>query len=596
MFDGAHRSQNEVVLRKAAKGKRSVGKAAQRTTSTTPSSPDDDESTDQARSTWPSTAPTALTIRPKSSFTPEPSSATPSSSSTGAHRWPHNSLQWIPYTVDTGQNCPESLKQTPESNSSDEAESANNTTMECAFEVSPYLIPFPIQQDGCDAAVGFFFHHYVGQKTGSPSRLGFNQQWQPSYHKSIEDSSLRLATSAVGVNITMMWGLQGCDTQLPRSLFLRAVAATRQAVIDPVQSLSDELLMTILVFDLYDDILLHYRQGLDSHGTHKRGALALVNHRGALNYQSLQASHLLDTVRSSLLNYHLSRRLSFSPAEIRLFGRAETVSPPVGNLDMASMPLAQAQGELWAYREKRYRRTTVQRREFYQQIITKATDVLKALESWSLFSIRSECRAVHVPRESVLPSIVSAGMYGDQCTVWDNLTIANTWNTFALRSIYALQLIRQALADEPTLLLEAKYRTLLTETDLKIQAFADQILSSVPFYLGDTMVLTNPLESSRINYPFTFKINPVTGLNVRLPNPMSDHPAIASASGGWYLYPKIVTLYRLAEPEDDAAPFPLRQGQLDWIKGQVARLQRIFLYVDPPWFKRLVKPSRVKSR
>lgn len=468
--------------------------------------------------------------------------------------------------------------------------------MESAFESSPYLIPTPIQQDGCDAAVLFFFHHYVGQKTGSPTRLGFNQQWQPSYHKSIEDSSLRLATTAVGVNITMMWGLQGCDTQLPRSLFLRAVAATRQAVIDPVQSLSDELLMTILVFDLYDDILLHYRQGLHSHGTHKRGALALVNHRGALNYQSLQASHLLDTVRSSLLNYHLSRRLSFSPAEIHLFGRAETVSPPVGTLDMASMPLAQALGELWAYREKRYRRTPVQRREFYQQIITRATDVLKALENWSLFSIEPEFRAVHVPRESVLPSIVSAGMYGDQCAVWDNLTFGNIWNSFAIRNIYALQLIRQALADEPTLLLEAKYRTLLTDTDLKIQGFADQVLSSVPFHLGDTMVLTNPLESSRINYPFTFKINPVTGLNVRLPNPRSDHPAIASASAGWYLYPKIVTLYRLAEPEDDAVPFPFRQGQLEWIKGQVARLQRIFLFVDPPWFKRLVKAPRVKSR
>ncbi|RVX75600.1 hypothetical protein B0A52_00953 [Exophiala mesophila] len=587
-------SRNEIVLRKAGKGKRVVAESSRKTRSD-PSSPDTDESTERTKSTSNPTTLTALTLRAKSPSNVDSSSTTTSSSPAAAHTSTGNQLQWIPYKVGTSRDDRESREQTPASNSSDEPES-RMTTIASAFEVTPYLIPVQIQPNGCDAAVGFFFRHYVGRKTGAPSRLGFNQTWQPSYHNSTEDSPLRLATAAVSVNISMMWSYQGCDTQLPRSLFLQAIAATRHAVVDPVESLSDELLMTILVFDLYDDLLLHYGSGTYSHGAHKRGALALINHRGSVNYQTLQASSLLDTVRNSLLNHYLTRRLSFSPAEVHILERAETSSAPAGSLDMVSLPLVQAQGDLWTFREKRYRRTTLQRREFYEQTIAKAVHVLKVFESWSAHSARSGLRELHVPRQSVLPSIVSAGLYGDHCSVWDNLLLANLSNTFAVRSICTLQLIRQALADEPTLLLESKYRTLLTETDIKIQEFADKVVSSVPFHLGDTVVLTNPLDCDRINYPFSFKIDPETGLNEKLPSLMSDHASMAAATSGWFIYPKLVALYRLAEPEDDAAPFFLREGQLDWIKGQIVRLQRIFLFTDPPWFKRQPKASRGKVR
>ena len=53
------------------------------------------------------------------------------------------------------------------------------------------------------------------------------------------------------------------------------------------------------------------------------------------------------------------------------------------------------------------------------------------------------------------------------------------------------------------------------------------------------------------------------------------------------LFPQLVTVWRFAEPEDDAVAIVLREGQLEWIKGQVRRLQRVFLFSEPVLFKRL---------
>ena len=64
-------------------------------------------------------------------------------------------------------------------------------------------IPCSLRQDGLDASICFFFRHYAGTAF-DPEALGFNQLWQPMYLRAATQSSLRLATAAVTVNIAMM--------------------------------------------------------------------------------------------------------------------------------------------------------------------------------------------------------------------------------------------------------------------------------------------------------------------------------------------------------------------------------------------------------
>jgi hypothetical protein len=149
-----------------------------------------------------------------------------------------------------------------------------------------------------------------------------------------------------------------------------------------------------------------------------------------------------------------------------------------------------------------------------------------------------------------------------------------------------LQVIRQVLSDERALLNELEAQDFLSRIDTKVQAIVDLICDHVPFHLGDTMTPTNPIYSASLNFPYTLQSDPPTGQVTRIPSAASDYQKRAAAAGGWVIFPDLVNILRMAEPKDDAVPIVLRDGQLDWIKGQIARLQRIFLFCDPVWFRR----------
>ena len=149
--------------------------------------------------------------------------------------------------------------------------------------------------------------------------------------------------------------------------------------------------------------------------------------------------------------------------------------------------------------------------------------------------------------------------------------------------MYTLQIIRQCFADEPSLLFEPRNQAFLAKANATIQSLVDFTLETVPFHIGDTVVPTNPMYSEEIDFPCAFVTSPQTGLTEQIPDFSGVYKDRAAASGGWTIFPHLVDIYRLAEPEKDAVPMVLRDGQLEWIKGQVKRLQTIFLFCDPVW-------------
>jgi hypothetical protein len=156
-------------------------------------------------------------------------------------------------------------------------------------------------------------------------------------------------------------------------------------------------------------------------------------------------------------------------------------------------------------------------------------------------------------------------------------------NHYYQHRLLNLQLVRQALADNPSLLSITENRQLLHTTDATVQRLVDAVCDCIPFHLGDTVVLTNPMYSDEINFPIKTLTDPTTGETTTIPYQIPIYKTRAAASGGWTLFPYVCEIYRLAEPEDDAVPIALRDGQLDWIKSQVKRMQKIFLYCDPVW-------------
>ena len=498
-------------------------------------------------------------------------------------------MQWIVYS--TVNNQPLSTRDATDSS----ADRSPAEVINMDFDTSVHSIPCALKQNAQEASICFFFRNYGGTAIDPEARNGFNQMWQPMYLHASAQSSLRLATAAVTVNIAMIWCFRGCNSLPARSLFAKAVTAAREALYDPLQSPTDEILMTILIFDLYDALVLHYTPNPLDYGKHKHGALAIIEHRGFANLATSRGRALIRAVRHTLLPYLLSSRKPFPERSNYFFDHPFINDTKASNLDLIAVQLSRVQRRLWRLRlDSCIDRSFEERRASYIKIMAEAFQIEKLLLDWKESITDLDWLPEYIPRDSVMESIQNAGFYGNRCSVWVDLAFGGTWIVFYIRYLLTLQVIRQSFADEPSLLYNPEQRALLSEANEVVQNLVDLICETIPFHLGDNVVPRNPTCSTSISFPHKSKIDQKTGIPTCIPSLESNHRQRAAASGGWILFPQLVNVWRLAEPEDDAVPIILREGQLDWIKGQVKRLQKTFLFCEPVWFKR-VTPSLARS-
>ena len=456
------------------------------------------------------------------------------------------------------------------------------------LNTSALSIPSTPSQNAQDASLCFFFRHYAGTAFDPEARDGFNQMWQPMYLQASARSSLRLATVAVTVNIAMMWSSRGYNSRPARSIFTQAVATAREALNDPLQILTDETLMTILIFDLYEALALHYAPDPLEYGKHKHGALAIIEHRGFAMLATPRGRALIAAIRHSLLPYLLSMRRPFPEQLEFLFDHPTINNTKASHLDLISARLSRVQSRLWTLRlGNRLDISFEERRTSYEEVIVEAFQIEEFLLAWEAGISEPDWLPEHVSRGSVLKSIQDAGFYGPRCSIWVDLDLGGIWNLFFIRYLLTLQVIRQSFADEPSLLDHPEQRTLLSKVNQSVQNLVDSICETIPFHLGDNINPKNPMHSTSINFPYTIKTDQRSNISTRIPSLKSSHHSRAAASGGWILFPQLVNVWRLGEPEDDSVPIVLREGQLDWIKQQVKRLQKIFLFCEPVWFKRI---------
>ena len=160
-----------------------------------------------------------------------------------------------------------------------------------APSVSPRLLP-----DTEAECISFFFNYYVDVTTDREAQVGYLELLSPLHGKVRPGSPLSLATSALATNITFAAFGRSLDSELPCALFSKALTMTQSAINDPVQSRTDETLVTVLLLGACDIIGRTARSQLPS-GIHKNGAFALVKHRGALNFESELSRQLLIAVR-----------------------------------------------------------------------------------------------------------------------------------------------------------------------------------------------------------------------------------------------------------------------------------------------------------
>lgn len=142
-----------------------------------------------------------------------------------------------------------------------------------------------LQEDREAGCLCFFFTNYITVARDQQTSRDYLDFLLPLYSTVRHDSPLSLVTSALATNLTSIWAHRGPDSPLARTYHGKALALTKRAIDDPQQNTTDEMLMTVLMLELYE-CLGSTTKFQSSSGAHRSGAVALVEHRGSLNFES----------------------------------------------------------------------------------------------------------------------------------------------------------------------------------------------------------------------------------------------------------------------------------------------------------------------
>jgi len=150
-------------------------------------------------------------------------------------------------------------------------------------------------------AVAFFFKNLVAMPRSNDSLRGYLEILGPMYVKSRSNSLLHKATHALSL-ASLSNGRKSPLLRLEaRRLYGQALREVGSAIQDPVAARSDEVLMAIMLFSLYEAIT-----STDDSRTvwtrHVNGAVTLVKLRGEKQLENATSLHLFRAVRASMVS------------------------------------------------------------------------------------------------------------------------------------------------------------------------------------------------------------------------------------------------------------------------------------------------------
>ncbi|QDS71715.1 hypothetical protein FKW77_008552 [Venturia effusa] len=165
-------------------------------------------------------------------------------------------------------------------------------------------VPLPRSLDSADQrrnyAVGFFFKNLVQMPRSKDSLRGYVEVLGPMYLSAKPDSLLHQATQALALASLSNGRKSPLLRVEARKIYGNALREVGLAIKDPQAARSDEVLMSIMLFSLYEAIT-----STDESRTvwtrHINGAVTLVKLRGEEQLKNPTSLHLFRAVRASML-------------------------------------------------------------------------------------------------------------------------------------------------------------------------------------------------------------------------------------------------------------------------------------------------------
>jgi hypothetical protein len=331
-------------------------------------------------------------------------------------------------------------------------------------------------------AIPYFFRKHVLMHRHLDTQRGFLELLPQMFDEARPSSLLHKATYALALGAmsnAYKSPVMRCEA---RKNYGRALQELGAAIQNPSMATSDEVLMSILLFSLYEQITLNLMQKTQW-TSHIHGAVTLVKLRGKDQFQSPRSAHLFRAVRNLMLTAAIQRRATIEdyPDE-RGWRIDEDYSLNTANrLTVITLDLPNL--KCWAA-EVLARPMNPETVMDMISVIDQAQDLDRRLELWlhSLPEVwHHEIRRVVTEHPS---NVMMSTMWPGPVYTYEDLGVANVMNECRVSRVLCQSLIMQCCEAIPEPSMSESLNRAYTRAVYVTKQMVNDFCSTLPFLLG----------------------------------------------------------------------------------------------------------------
>ncbi|KAF9634258.1 hypothetical protein BFW01_g5153 [Lasiodiplodia theobromae] len=379
----------------------------------------------------------------------------------------------------------------------------DRTLINALFALRGFALPQGLSFSIENQATAFFFRNFVLLPQHDETARGFFELIVPYYNSTPAESTFHLATHAVSLAVLGNYPGRSHLLQESASFYGKALQKAQKALQDPVQARSDETLLTIMLFVLYEVFQNHKKRLLQvaaatyvedfkncaMHATnesisawahHIDGAVTLAKLRGPKQLESESSRKLFQAVRALMLTNSMQR---CRPVEEfpGIPGWAIQEENPANRLTVISMGLPALRSRVRALMNNKVKDD---KKEEAWSLIAAAREVDVALNQWaSSLSDQWAHRTVAYQNE-VPEDVYTADRWVGPVHAYVDVWTSHIWNDYRVTRIFTLSIIMACCSVISPDSTDLSVKAMLANTHFITQGLIDDLCASVPFHIN----------------------------------------------------------------------------------------------------------------
>lgn len=379
----------------------------------------------------------------------------------------------------------------------------DSSLLSAFFSLRGFSIPQSLHVSIENQATAFFFRNFVLPPQQAESARGFFDILVPYYNSTPEASPLHLATHAVSLSVLGNYPGRSQMMREAARFYGQALQRAQQALQDPTQAKSDETLLTIMLFVLYEVFQNHKQRllqvaastyiedfkncairatndSITAWAHHIDGAVTLAKLRGPQQLEKESSRKIFQAVRAMMLTNAMQR---CKPVEEfpGIPGWAIQEENAANRLTVISMGLPALRSRVRALMN-----TSIQgdRKTEAWSLIAAAREVDESLNKWAT-SLSEHWAHRTIAYQAEMPSDPkTAERWIGPVHAYADVWTSHIWNDYRITRVFTLSIIMACCSAISPNSTDLSVKALLANAHFVTQGLIDDLCASVPFHMN----------------------------------------------------------------------------------------------------------------